>query len=112
MAKKLEEKNLLNLKTKKIIAREFEDAATEVVFKKTKNSLEEFHIQNLIIGGGVIANKNIRKEFQKLDAKIYMPDKEAITDNAQMIAIAGFLKSKNHKIEISPDISAHGNLSL
>ncbi len=112
MEKKLEEKNLLNLKTKKIIAREFEDAATEVIFKKTKNALEEFHIQNLIIGGGVIANKNIRKEFQKLDAKIYMPDKEAITDNAQMIAIAGFLKSKNHKIEISPDISAHGNLSL
>ena len=53
----------LTLKDKKIIAREFEDAVTEVLFKKTIAVLEKTRAKTLIIGGGVVANREIRRGF-------------------------------------------------
>ena len=94
------------------VALEFEDAATEVLYAKTKNALSEYGAQRLIIGGGVIANKHIRETFAKLDTEVSVPEFELATDNAIMIAMAGYIKSFRNKGEIFPEIKAEGNLKL
>jgi N6-L-threonylcarbamoyladenine synthase len=92
----LKKENKLDDATRKIIAREFEDAVTEVLFKKTKLALEECGAETLIIGGGVIANTTIRHKFaeqEKDGVTVLIPEMSATTDNALMIAIAGYMKS-------------------
>lgn len=80
---------------KREIAREFEDAATDVLAAKTKRALEDHGAQTLIVGGGVIANTYIREALSKVahdvGTKIFLPSRELSTDNAVMIGIAGFL---------------------
>lgn len=99
--------------TKKEIAREFEDAVTEVLIAKTRTALEENECKTLIIGGGVIANKHLREAFEKLalefSLSLYLPVSGLSGDNALMIALAGALSAKTK----SPsDIKARGNLLL
>src|SRR3989344_6271087 len=86
---------------KEHIAREFEDAATEVLIAKTKRALEKTGAQTLVLGGGVSANVHIRREFKKLVERgfpavaLHIPDAKLTTDNAVMIAAAGYLRSCN-----------------
>ena len=99
----------------KDIAREFEDAVTEVLFTKTSRALKEHGAKTLIIGGGVIANSHIREAFKKLEndgVNVLIPEMHATTDNALMIAIAGFLKSQRTSATVCPEIKAEGNLRL
>jgi len=48
------------------LAREFEDAVVEVLLKKTRGALEETSAKTLVLGGGVAANKEIRRTFGAL----------------------------------------------
>jgi N6-L-threonylcarbamoyladenine synthase len=95
---------------------EFENDVTEVLYKKTTKALDKHNANTLIIGGGVIANTYIRETFKELEGKdttkVLIPEFDLTTDNAVMIAIAGYLKSFNSKPEINPEIIANGNLSL
>ncbi len=97
----------------KDISREFENSVTEVLISKTEKVLEEYECKNIIIGGGVIANNNIRKEFEKLGDKhnipLFLPAKGLTGDNALMIAMASIF---NNKKKNPPDIIALGNLPL
>ncbi len=86
---------------KKEIAREFEDAVGDVLEGKTKQALDECGAQSLIAGGGVTANIHVRKVLEQLAQKegipLYYPSRTLSTDNAVMIAVAGFLtKDKPH----------------
>ncbi len=102
--------------TKKEFALEFETAVTEVLITKTRNAIEEFGIKTLILGGGVVANSFIRREFKKSieeygDVQLLIPEIKDSTDNAVMIAAAGYL----HIVagaKPSENIKAQGNLSL
>lgn len=101
------------------IAREFEDAATEVLVKKTLDALEKTGAKTLAVGGGVSANTFIRESFEQAlkdhDVTLYFPEKTLATDNAIMIALAA-----HAKISINPHapektletMAAKGNLSL
>lgn len=114
LAKKLGD---LNESEKKNIAREFEDAVTEVLVTKTKKALAQFNAKNLIISGGVAANKNIRNAFEKLAAeksglKLFIAAPELSTDNALMIALAGLLRLKADKTKTGEKIKARGNLKI
>jgi N6-L-threonylcarbamoyladenine synthase len=77
------------------ICRDFEDAVTEVLLKKTQNALTEHGALTLIIGGGVSANTFIRQTFQTElmashpDVEVYFPQPKLSTDNSIMIALAG-----------------------
>jgi len=88
---------------KQKVAREFEDAVTEVLIAKTKRALREYGARTLIIAGGVIANTHIRREFEKLaekeGVKLLIPEISHTTDNALMIALAAY-----GKITYSKDI--------
>ncbi|MFA5934577.1 MAG: tRNA (adenosine(37)-N6)-threonylcarbamoyltransferase complex transferase subunit TsaD [Candidatus Paceibacterota bacterium] len=112
------EKNVLAKLTDSIkqeIAREFEDAVVEVIIKKTQQAVEQYGAQTIIIGGGVSANKKIRSDFAKLAEDIHVelmiPEFSASTDNAFMIAVAGYLNILSGK-KPETDFKANGNLSL
>ena len=96
------------------IAREFEDAVTEVLISKTTHAIEEHETHTLIIGGGVIANIHIRTAFEKLanthSIPLYLPASGLSGDNALMIALCGsFADAKKPSSE---GFKASGNLSL
>jgi len=101
---------------KKRVAREFEDSVSEVLWKKTARAIEETGAQTLVIGGGVSANTHIRRVFtHSVNTKcpqvsLRIPTADLTTDNAIMIALAGFYRAKRK--EFVTDISANGNLSL
>ncbi|MES2088087.1 MAG: tRNA (adenosine(37)-N6)-threonylcarbamoyltransferase complex transferase subunit TsaD [Patescibacteria group bacterium] len=103
---------------KMAIAREFEDAATEVVIEKVRKAIDLYGIETLILGGGVVANKNIRSSFQKLtiekNVTLHLPEISHSTDNALMIAIAGYFNRTKSVTETTGllDIKANGNLSF
>ena len=113
-----------NLRRK--IAKEFEDAAIEVLVHKTMKAIKEYKIKTLIVGGGVSANsylqEQIKKEIkdtQKSNPKIFknlkahFPSASLTGDNALMIAVAGYFQYKNKKyIKNINTIKANGNLSL
>lgn len=100
------------------ICREFEDAVTEVLISKTSKALEESRAHTLIIGGGVIANTHIRNAFVHLiettfpDVILHIPEKDMATDNALMIASAGYIESILHPEYVQKNgfIRANGNL--
>ncbi|MFH0804276.1 MAG: tRNA (adenosine(37)-N6)-threonylcarbamoyltransferase complex transferase subunit TsaD, partial [Candidatus Zambryskibacteria bacterium] len=106
----------LGEKEKMEIAREFEDAVTETLISKTKRAIDEYSPKTLIIGGGVIANKALRENLLKLkenyqEMEVLIPEKFLTTDNATMIAAAGFIEYlRNGKRE--GKLKAQGNLDI
>jgi N6-L-threonylcarbamoyladenine synthase len=100
---------------KQEIAREFEDAVVEVIVTKTKRAVEDYGAQTIIIGGGVSANKKIRNDFTSLanemNIEFLVPEISASTDNAFMIALAGYVNIKAGK-KSETEFKANGNLTL
>ncbi len=101
------------------IAKEFEDAAIEVLVSKTIRAAKEYAIKTLIVGGGVSANiylqevlaEKFKSEMPK--ATLHFPTKGLATDNALMIAIAGYFQYlKKGAKKTSPKLKANGNLAL
>lgn len=91
------------------IAREFEDAALDVMLHKTKRALETEEFKSLAVGGGVIANTELRHRLASLSlthqVKLHIPKMSVTTDNSLMIAVAGFVGLENRKIGAINDIS-------
>ena len=103
----------------KALARDFEDAVTTVLLKKTKEAVEQTGSQTLIVGGGVSANQYLRQEFNKYflehapDVEIYFPQPGLSTDNSIMIALAGHARARQALAPRGTDIiRADGNKSL
>lgn len=65
-----------------------------ILFKKLTQAAKDLNINEIAIAGGVSANSEIRtrlaEEGQKRGWNVYIPKFEYCTDNAAMIAIAGF----------------------
>ncbi len=103
---------------KKHIAHEFENAAADVLWKKSADAVEQTGAQTLVIGGGVSANKHIRRVFEtKMKEKypevsLRIPSPELTTDNAVMIALAGFYRASRKEFANLETLKADGNLSL
>lgn len=108
----------LNHKTPNInkadLCASFEKAVTEVLIENIKKSIEKTGINTIALAGGVSANSYIRNEFEKLEQegiKIYMPDLKLCTDNAAMIASAGYYNYIAGKRD-TLDLNAIPNLKL
>ncbi|WP_152287804.1 tRNA (adenosine(37)-N6)-threonylcarbamoyltransferase complex transferase subunit TsaD [Flavicella marina] len=67
-----------------------------ILMDKLKNAVKETGIKHIAIAGGVSANSEVRKRIQEAENKYgwttYIPKFEYTTDNAGMIAIAGYYK--------------------
>jgi N6-L-threonylcarbamoyladenine synthase len=98
------------------IAAEFQDAVTEVLVAKTQRAFDEFGVKNLILGGGVTANTHIRQAFEKMILQsphihLIFPPISISTDNAIMIAVAGYFNYLLGR-KARADFTAIGNLHL
>ena len=103
---------------KDALAREFEDAVTDVLWKKTERALEQTGARTLAIGGGVSANTHLRRIFQKNvaadfdDVFLAVPAPALTTDNALMIAFAAFYRVRRNDLANPAVLSANGNLAI
>ena len=99
---------------KKGLAREFEDAVSDVLSAKVSKAIEEIGAQALIIGGGVSANHSIRQHLTKTALEygipIFLPSPHISGDNALMIALAGTLH--NGTAKTPGEIRAQGTKRL
>mgnify|MGYP002798513959 FL=1 len=75
----------------------FEKTVTEILLENVNRAIRQTGIKTIALAGGVSANSYIRKAFLTLQQddkekkiKIYMPDLKLCTDNAAMIASAGY----------------------
>lgn len=71
----------------------FQKTVTEILIENVQKAINLTGIKTVALAGGVSSNSYIRNEFIKLQnysIKIYMPDLKLCTDNAAMIASAGF----------------------
>ncbi|MCC6290578.1 tRNA (adenosine(37)-N6)-threonylcarbamoyltransferase complex transferase subunit TsaD [Candidatus Nomurabacteria bacterium] len=98
------------------VAREFQQAVIDVLLAKTARAIEQHKPKTVIIAGGVSGNIELQKQFQERlgkdfpDISLLIPEQKLTTDNATMIAIAGYFHAL--KKEFKSDISADGNLAL
>jgi N6-L-threonylcarbamoyladenine synthase len=79
------------------IASAFQKCLAETLYQKTLLALEKTELKTLVVAGGVAANSEIRRMFQEKfsDAngyKLFIPSLKYCTDNAAMIASAGYFK--------------------
>ena len=91
---------------KEDLACSFQNRVIEVLVKKTMKAIKEYKVNNLIIAGGVSANIGLRerliKECDNNNVKLSTPDIKYCTDNAAMIASAGYYA---YKLGIVSDIN-------
>ena len=103
---------------KAALAKEFQNAAVDVLVVKTLKAVEKYKPKTLVVAGGVAANKHLQKEFRnKLKAagrelKLLFPGKNFTGDNAAMIAAAGYFRAFNKKFSKPSFLKAEGRLSL
>ncbi|MES2931682.1 MAG: tRNA (adenosine(37)-N6)-threonylcarbamoyltransferase complex transferase subunit TsaD [Patescibacteria group bacterium] len=103
---------------KKYVALEFEDAVADVLWAKTAAVLEETETKTLVVSGGVSANAHVRRVFKERLEKDYshvslhIPINSLATDNAIMIAMAGYYRALNKEFIEPSEMKANGNLSL
>ena len=83
------------------LATSFQNAVVDVLCMKTVKAALEFNVKQVIIAGGVAANKGLRarmqEEMNKLNIKLTVPNFKYCTDNAAMIAVAGYFKDLTNK---------------
>ena len=79
---------------KENLACSFQNRVVEILTKKTMKALKDYKVKNLIIAGGVAANRGLRKsmekESEKNDINLTIPEIKYCTDNGAMIAAAGY----------------------
>ena len=93
----------------------FEKAVTDVLLQNTLKAAKMLNIDKIALAGGVSANSYIRNSFKELgeknNLKIYYPDLSLCTDNAAMIASAGYYNYIAGKRD-NLDLNAVPNLKL
>lgn len=97
------------------VAASFQNRVTEILVKKTMKALKEYDVHNLIVAGGVAANKGLRakliSECEKYGVDLTLPEIKYCTDNAAMIGAAGYYAYQKGR-RASLDLNAKANEEL
>ena len=97
------------------LAASFEKAVTDVIINNSLKAAKALNINTITLAGGVSANSYIRGrflEFEKTEnMKIYYPELILCTDNAAMIASAGYYNYING-IKSNLELNAIPNLKI
>ena len=95
------------------ISYELQSAIVDTLISKSIKASKDLGIKDIVITGGVSANKKLREEFSLIkECRAYFPDVKFSTDNGAMIAYAGFLKSKSSASKKNYTIKPNPSLSL
>jgi N6-L-threonylcarbamoyladenine synthase len=96
---------------KAAVAHEFQQAVIDVLVSKTKQAVEKYNPTSVILTGGVAANSELRRQLKEaLPVPLLLPATDLATDNATMIATAGYFRAL--KKEFGTNLVAEGRLSL
>ena len=105
----------LNDQVKADIAASFQRAVIDVLTKKIIKAIELTGRGDVIIAGGVAANKALRSAIKELEnsmgIKVYYPDLKYCGDNAAMIAFVGSLRSSDKIVNIGSSVRARWPLN-
>ena len=80
------------------VAASFQEAVIDILAFKLFKASKQTGIKKIICSGGVAANKNLRQVLKQIadeeGIEVFYPKLEYCTDNAAMIAYAGFIRKK------------------
>jgi N6-L-threonylcarbamoyladenine synthase len=95
------------------LAASFQAAVVDTLFKKTIQAARDFGAKEILVAGGVSANRALRHAFQAQDEfKVHIPAFALCTDNAAMIAAAGYYRyALGHTSELGIDVQPTWPLS-
>ncbi|MCA0989625.1 tRNA (adenosine(37)-N6)-threonylcarbamoyltransferase complex transferase subunit TsaD [Guptibacillus algicola] len=90
------------------LAASFQAAVVDVLVTKTKRAAEEYDVKQVLLAGGVAANKGLRSSLKEVfadsDIELIIPPLHYCTDNAAMIAAAGtigYRKGKRSSLQLN-----------
>lgn len=115
---KIKELRIMNKELRIAICAEFQQAVIDVLISKTIRAAKEYKVKTIILGGGVAANNELRKQLScQLSAvsrklNFLLPAKNFTGDNAAMIAVAAYFRAKKKQFSKSDNLKADGNLKL
>lgn len=99
------------------ICASFEQAVVDVLVSKTLRAAQKYRVKTVMLGGGVAANRRLREELGRVLQKnlptthYSLPTFKYTTDNAAMIAAAGYFQALQkdftpwQKLTINPQLS-------
>ena len=97
------------------VAASFQCAVVDVLVAKTLRAAQQVDAKSIVLGGGVAANSLLRSEMQRVGSAagfhVALPSKAMCTDNAAMIASAGWYRLRDHGPS-GLDVGAIPHLSL
>lgn len=102
----------LDDQTRSDIAHSTQQAIVDVLASKSLAALKRTGLKQLVVAGGVGANRHLRAQLDeaaiKNDFSVFYPDLEFCTDNGAMIAFAGSLRlarqegTKEYRFNVKP----------
>jgi N6-L-threonylcarbamoyladenine synthase len=97
------------------VARGFQESVVEVVVEKALRAVKAYGAKQLLLAGGVAANRGLRERLtarcSEIGVPLLTPPLNLCTDNAAMIGAAAFLKWERQQFA-SLDLKADPSLSL